>query len=128
MPATAPDETNELFEAAINSGDVDAALALYEPEACLVASPGEPVFGLDAIRVVLQGFVDAKPTLTMEPSAVLQVGDLALTAHAWKAAGDGPDGPVELAGHATEVVRRQADGTWRFVIDDPYGGETNPAD
>jgi uncharacterized protein (TIGR02246 family) len=84
MPATAPDETNELFEAAINSGDVDAALALYESEACLVASPGEPVFGLDAIRVVLQGFVAAKPTLMMEPSAVLQVGDLALTAHAWQ--------------------------------------------
>ena len=90
MPATAPDETNELLEAAINTGDVDAALALHEPEDCLVATPGEPVFGLDAIRVVLQGFVDAKPTLTREPSAVLQVGDLALTAHAWKAAGTVP--------------------------------------
>ncbi len=25
-----------------------------------------------------------------------------------------------LAGKAIEVVRRQADGTWRFAIDDPY--------
>jgi uncharacterized protein (TIGR02246 family) len=128
MPAGTPDETNALFEAAINNGDVDAALALYEPEACLVATPGEPVFGHDAIRAALQRFVDAKPTLKMEASSVLQVGEVALTAHAWKATGVGPDGPVELGGHAVEVVRRQVDGTWQFVIDDPYGGETPPAD
>jgi ketosteroid isomerase-like protein len=66
--------------------------------------------------------------MTMEPSSVLQVGELALIAHAWKASGHGPDGSIELAGHAVEVVRQQADGTWRFIIDDPYGGETSPAD
>ena len=127
MPATRPEQLNELFAAAINGGDVDAAVALYEPEACLVGNPGEPAVGVDAIREVLQGFVDAKPTLTTESGSVLQVGELALLAHAWKATGDGPDGPVELAGHAVEVVRRHSDGTWRFVIDDPYGGGTAPA-
>ena len=50
MPATTADETNEYLEAAINAGDVDAALALYEPGACLVAAPGEPVFRADEIR------------------------------------------------------------------------------
>jgi uncharacterized protein (TIGR02246 family) len=128
MPATAPHEPNELFEAAINRGDVEAALALYEPDACLVGSPGEPVYGLDAIREVLQGFVDAKPKLTMETGSIVQVGDLALASHGWKAIGEGPDGPLEIAGRAVEVVRRQADGSWRFVIDDPYGGATTPPD
>src|SRR5262245_27050943 len=128
MPATTPDETNARFEAAVNRGDVDAALALYEPEACLVGSPGEPVFGHDAIRQMLQARVDAQPTLTMEPSAVLQVGEVALTSHAWKATADGPNGQVELAGHAVEVLRRQADGTWLFVIDDPYGGDATAQD
>jgi ketosteroid isomerase-like protein len=27
---------------------------------------------------------------------------------------------VDLGGNTTEVVRRQADGTWRYVIDDPF--------
>jgi uncharacterized protein (TIGR02246 family) len=126
MPATAPNEPNELFEAAINSGDLEAAVALYEPEACLVGTPGEPAYGIDAIRAVLQGFIDAKPKLTMEAGSILQVGDLALASHGWTATGEGPDGPVEMTGHAVEVVRRQADGTWRFVIDDPYGGATTP--
>jgi ketosteroid isomerase-like protein len=61
MPATTPDEINELFEAAINAGDVDAALSLYEPSASLVAAPGEPVFGVDAIREVLQESMPSPP-------------------------------------------------------------------
>ncbi|MBV9547223.1 MAG: hypothetical protein JOY61_22870 [Chloroflexi bacterium] len=32
-----------------------------------------------------------------------------------------PDGSgVDLGGNTTEVIRRQADGTWRYVIDDPF--------
>jgi ketosteroid isomerase-like protein len=29
--------------------------------------------------------------------------------------------PLELAGRFTDVVRRQPDGRWLFVIDNPYG-------
>lgn len=28
--------------------------------------------------------------------------------------------PFTMRHKATEIVRRQADGTWRFAIDDPY--------
>jgi hypothetical protein len=35
MPIQKPEEVLELVAQAINSGDVDALLALYEPEACL---------------------------------------------------------------------------------------------
>ena len=122
MAATRPEETNEVFAAAINRGDVEAALAMYEPNACLVGTPGETAVGTDAIRAVLQNLVDAGPTLTVVPGSVLQVDELAVTVHAWTATADGPDGPLELGGHAVEVMRRQPDGTWRFVIDDPYGG------
>jgi len=27
---------------------------------------------------------------------------------------------VDLGGNTTEVIRRQYDGTWRYVIDDPF--------
>ena len=34
----------------------------------------------------------------------------------------GPDGePVRLEAKNADVLRRQADGTWRFVIDNPWG-------
>ena len=36
--------------------------------------------------------------------------------------GTGPDGKrTSSSARGTEVVRRQADGTWRFVIDSPTG-------
>jgi hypothetical protein len=31
--------------------------------------------------------------------------------------------PFTANGKSMEVVRRQPDGTWRFVIDNPHGGE-----
>ena len=29
--------------------------------------------------------------------------------------------PVSLASRSADVLRRQADGSWRFVIDNPWG-------
>jgi ketosteroid isomerase-like protein len=53
-------------------------------------------------------------------------GSLALTGLKWSATGTDPEGkPVALSGNSTEVVRRQSDGTWLFVIDNPRGAE-NP--
>jgi hypothetical protein len=46
------DETDKHFEVVIDLGDVDAALALYDPATGLVATPGEPVFRADATRDV----------------------------------------------------------------------------
>jgi ketosteroid isomerase-like protein len=40
----------------------------------------------------------------------------------WSFEGTGPDGEaVRLAARNADVLRRQADGTWRFVIDNPWG-------
>jgi ketosteroid isomerase-like protein len=40
----------------------------------------------------------------------------------WSFTGTGPDGePVKLTGRNADVLRRQSDGGWRFVIDNPWG-------
>jgi ketosteroid isomerase-like protein len=47
--------------------------------------------------------------------------DLAMVYNDWRMSGTRPDGqPAEAAGKAIEVVRRQPDGTWRFILDDPF--------
>jgi ketosteroid isomerase-like protein len=54
----------------------------------------------------------------------MRVGDLALLQGEWAFVGTAPDGsPVELAGRSAEVVRRQPDGSWRYVIDHPFGSD-----
>jgi ketosteroid isomerase-like protein len=51
-------------------------------------------------------------------------GDLALGSIAFVMHGghDGDGNPVELHGTTSELVRRQPDGTWKYVIDHPFGG------
>ena len=105
-------------------GDLDAAVALYETDATFVVSPEQVVTGHAAIREVLQamagnatGEVDS---VTVVPSAD---GSVAVTRTKGSFTSPGPDGkPVTTPFHSVEVVRKQPDGTWCFVIDDP-GGE-----
>jgi ketosteroid isomerase-like protein len=68
------------------------------------------------------GFVAMKGTLDLKVTRVLEANDLALVAGVWTFKGTGPDGaPVTLEGHNADLLRRQADGSWRFVIDNPWG-------
>ena len=97
-------------------------MAPYEPEAAFAIQPGRLAPGLRGIRDALGGFVAMNGKLDLEVSRVLEVGDLALVVGDWSFNGTGPDGePVKLAARNADVLRRQADGSWRFVIDNPWG-------
>ena len=122
MHARDPQELDRLFAQALNAGDLDALVALYEPQAALTPEPGKTAVGHAAIRGALAQFVAGKPRIEMSPRVIAQAGDLALVTARWKLAMTGPDGnPAEVAGQSLEVMRRQADGRWLFAIDEPFG-------
>jgi ketosteroid isomerase-like protein len=63
-----------------------------------------------------------KGALDLKVTRILQASDLALVITTWSFTGTGPDGkPVKLAAKSADVLRRQADGSWRIVIDNPWG-------
>ncbi|MFD1532559.1 hypothetical protein [Pseudonocardia aurantiaca] len=40
----------------------------------------------------------------------------------WSLRGTAPDGTsVDMSGTAADVVRRDPDGTWRYLVDNPFG-------
>ena len=122
MPTNNPAELVETFFRAFNLGDVDAVVALYEPNAVLVAQPGQVAEGAAALRAALNGFLALKPTLTLEKKKLVTASDIALSVVSWTLRGTGPNGePVQMAGTASDVLRKQADGSWLFVIDNPWG-------
>ena len=122
MTPQTPVEAIELFSACLNEGDVDGAIELYEPDAVFVPEPGRSIRGLDEIRAALAEFAALKPELSGSVKEVLEAGDTALVKYDWRLVGTAPDGaPVEMAARSADVVRRQADGSWRVLIDDPYG-------
>lgn len=128
MAARNPVELDRLFEQALNAGDIGALVALYEPNAALMPSPGKVVTGAAAIREALAGFLAAKPTITTSGKLVAQTGDIALLANRWTLALTGPDGkPTTMNGDAVEIARRQPAGHWLFAMDMPFGMDAGDA-
>ncbi|HEU5197609.1 MAG TPA: SgcJ/EcaC family oxidoreductase, partial [Methylomirabilota bacterium] len=123
MTARTPADCDRLFAEHVNAGDLDALLALYEPGCSLVQSDGGVAKGQAAIREVMQRLIAMRPAMRTEVTKVVQTDDdLAVVYNDWSLTAKRPDGtPVERAGRALEIVRRQADGSWKFAIDDPFG-------
>ena len=122
MSTATPTQVLESIVTGINSGDLDSLMPLYEREAAFATQPGSLAHGMPGVSEALAGFISMKGTLDLEVTRVLEVDDLALVMGAWSFDGTGPDGaPVRLSARNADVLRRQADGTWRFVIDNPWG-------
>ncbi|HKZ62253.1 MAG TPA: SgcJ/EcaC family oxidoreductase [Nitrososphaera sp.] len=122
MIQPSPLDTVNSLTAAINQGDLDAALNLYEPDAVLVAQPGQIARGRAGIREALAGFVSLKPTLRGQAQQIVDAGDIVLYCSRWTLTGTSPDGgKVEMAGVSSDILRRQYDGRWLIVIDNPWG-------
>jgi uncharacterized protein (TIGR02246 family) len=119
MTAKTPQELHELFAKHFNAKDVDGLLGLYEDDAVLVAAPGAPVQGKDAIRASLEGFIAMGATIEfLAESEPIVNGELALTHGRWRLVPQEGD-PMEA--ETAEVSRLDADGRWRYVLDNPWG-------
>ena len=124
MGVTNPDDLHKAFATAFNSGNVEAVLALYEPEASLVPQPGMVTQGRASIRQALQQFLAVRGTMRIETVYVMNQGGIALTRGQWQLTGKDPQGhPIEMRGKRIEVARRQPSGEWSFVIDHPFGAD-----
>ena len=117
-----PTDPDRLLADRLAAGDLDGAVALYEPTAVLHREDGTTAVGREAIRKEFEGLAAMKPRVDMGTYTVVSSDDLATVSHEWTASATEKGKPVSFRGSALEVVRRQEDGSWRFVIDDPYAG------
>lgn len=84
--------------------------------------PGLVVNGTAGIRQALEGFMALKPTLTIEAQQVVQAGDVAQYCARWNLKGiDSMGTAVQLGGQSSSILRRQGDGRWLFLVDNPWG-------
>lgn len=108
--AMTPEDLTRLFVERSNAGDADGVAALYEPAAVMAYPPGQTTVGREAIRELWRSVLAHRPHFTPEPPLpTLVSGDIALTATP----------PRDGAGARAQVVRRQPDGSWLRLIDQP---------
>ena len=125
MAASSPIDAVHQLVAAINAGNLDAAVAMYEPSAVLLSPTGEPARGTTELRAALGGFIAMKPKLESQAERVFESGDIALYLSRWRLHGTDPSGKaIALTGESTDVLRRQAGGGWLIAIDNPWGIQT----
>ncbi len=104
------------------SGDVDAAVAHYESGAVYIDEDGSEVRGIDGIRAMLTEFLAMKPQLTMKKDSIVETGDIAVRSHDWGMTATAPDGStINVEGAGFDVVRKDAAGSWKIVVDNPWG-------
>jgi uncharacterized protein (TIGR02246 family) len=119
-----PQEMNGAFAAAVRSGDVEQVLALYEPDALLAPQPGLRARGLEQIRAALDALIAIGGTIESRNNYCMEVGDLALLQGEWQLRTKAPDGsPLVLGSRTAEIVRRQPDGSWLYVVDHAFAND-----
>jgi uncharacterized protein (TIGR02246 family) len=122
MPAKNPADCDRLFGDYVGAGDLDSLLSLYEKGATFIRNNRSVHTGLDKIREILSGMAQRQPKISMNVFKVVEAGDdLAVLYNDWTITTKSTDGRhVETTHKAIEVVRRQPDGTWLIVFDDPF--------
>ncbi len=121
MPSNEPSGVVELFVAALNARDLDAIMALYEPDATVLFE-GRELKGAEAIRQHWAAALSGAPSLTMKTERIVQGPETALHVDTWELTATRKDGSaIRASGQGIEVLRRQPDGTWLVVLDVPGG-------
>jgi ketosteroid isomerase-like protein len=122
--ARQPEDCNRILLAALEAGDIETSVLLYEPTAVLFKKSGATMTGHDAIRENNAALIALKPIFHVEEIVTTVNGDQTIATTRMKAslAGTKADGaPVSGVISSLEVLRKQHDGVWRYVIDDPFG-------
>lgn len=115
-----PRDNHSSFERLWNARDVDGLIELYEEGAVYVASAEQVLTGHSEIRAMLEQMLPLGVENKLELLVLTENGDVALEKTRWTMQFPGEDGnKVEQSGFSTVVLRRQADGSWRMLIDDP---------
>jgi len=115
MPANNPEDICRLFQQYMAAGDLDAVLSVFDHEAILVNESGDVTQGGDGLRQELALFAAMKTHFAYTIKKVVQSGDIALIHTEWQVSF-----PQRISVYAIEVARRQPDGTWRWLIGDPF--------
>lgn len=119
LQVSKPYDMNEMFARAFNSQDINNLLGLYEENAILRINTEESFFGKTVIQRELEKLLAVPGIMTSRNNFCIEYENIALLRadHAIT----NPEGETVLSGSSAEVVRKQRDGRWLYIIDHAMG-------
>jgi len=102
--------------------DIPAVMSTYEPGAVVMFQPGEAVANEAQLEEMFSAMSGTKPKFSYSGHEVIVNNDIAIHISPWSMTATGPDGkPIVQDGLSVSVLRKQEDGQWKLVIDNPHG-------
>ena len=117
LPKRAQD-AHATLAAAFNTGNVATVLGMYDFNGIIVPEPGKTVSGKEKFEEAIKSILSIKGKMEIKTVYCLQTGDLAVGRSEWNIT-DGDE--VKVSAKGIEVMKQQADGTWKIVIDHAFG-------
>ena len=131
MGAPSPELVDLWLARAFNAHDVEAAAAMYQPDASVVRldqvhSTDAVARGAAGIRETMAGYIGLKPHMDVVVHHTTVSGDFALCRSQWLITGTDRNGKlIEVHHHGMEVMRRLPNCEWVFFIDHPWGADSS---
>ncbi|HEY7095598.1 MAG TPA: nuclear transport factor 2 family protein [Terriglobales bacterium] len=115
MSAKSPEQICELFKQYMAAGEIESLLGIYDAEVVFLNQSREAKRGREELRPELARLAAAKPKFEYNIKQIVQSGDIALMHTEWNVSSQ-----ETMRSYAIEVARRQPDGTWQWLIGDPF--------
>jgi|SRR5579859_385196 len=119
LPKRAED-AHAALAAAFNTGNVDTVMNMYDVTGIIVPEPGKPVSGKAKFEEAIKAILSIKGKMEIKTVYCLQAGNTAIGRSEWSIT-DGEE--VKISAKGIELMKQQADGTWKIAIDHAFGAE-----
>ncbi len=113
----------QAMTSAFQNKDIGGVLASYESGAAVMFEPGVRVSDSAMLQKMFEGAFQLNPDFNYPNGhEVYMANNLALHIAPWEMSGIAPDGmQVKQQGLSVAVLRKQDDGQWLLVLDNPHG-------
>ena len=119
--ATTPEQLHSELARTYNDRDMDSLVNLYDDNSILIPQPGMIAKEKSEIRNALSEFLKLEGKMQVKSTYVYELNGVAFTRSEWQISkGD----EILVQGAGIEVMKKSADGRWRFQFDHPFGANS----
>ncbi len=120
-PPKSPEKMNEKFASAYNSGILENLNLLFEHDAKVSKHDGSIISGYKNYNSEHKNLLKLGGKMTSTNKFCIQFEDIALLKAEWKIETENENGEkIVINGTSSEVVRKQNNGDWLYIIDNPF--------